>query len=71
MLYRPPVGRLGREQLLRRVFAAQAFHDLGRRLADWQRRRDDAWRLSNLDDRLLADIGIRREDVAARVKGGR
>lgn len=71
MLYRLPAGRFDGPKFLRRAFAASALHDLGRRLAEWQRRRNAVWRLNNLDDRLLADIGVGRHEIAARVRGGR
>jgi uncharacterized protein YjiS (DUF1127 family) len=41
---------------------------LGRKLAAWSSRRDAYRRLTALDDRMLADIGLRRSDIPAVVK---
>lgn len=43
------------------------FITLWRRLGAWMQRLDAARRLAILDDRLLADMGIEREDIARRV----
>lgn len=45
------------------------LHDLKRRIAEWQRTRRAITRLRHLDDYLLADIGVAREDIAWRVSG--
>jgi len=45
------------------------LHDLKRRLAQWQRTRRAITRLRLFDDHLLADIGVDREEIAARVSG--
>ena len=37
---------------------------LTNRIVDWWQRRTAAHRLEALDDRLLADLGTRREDIA-------
>jgi uncharacterized protein YjiS (DUF1127 family) len=71
MLYRPATGRPGRTQLLRHSIAASVLHDLGQRVAEWWRIRRGIHRLAALDDRLLADIGIKRDEIASRVRGGR
>ena len=41
---------------------------IGRKLAAWSSRRDAYRRLTALDDRMLADIGLRRTDIPAVVK---
>jgi uncharacterized protein YjiS (DUF1127 family) len=71
MLYRLPARRSGRAQLLRRQAIWPLLYDLGGSFAQWLRFRKEIWRLSRLDDRLLADIGVERQDIAARVKGDR
>jgi len=45
------------------------LHDLRKRLAGWVKTRHDIQRLRAFDNYLLADVGIAREDIAARVKG--
>jgi uncharacterized protein YjiS (DUF1127 family) len=45
------------------------LHNLKRRIVEWQRTRRAITRLRLFDDRLLADMGIKREDIAARVAG--
>jgi uncharacterized protein YjiS (DUF1127 family) len=45
------------------------LHDLKQQLQKWLRRQRDVARLHRLDDRLLADIGVKREAIAARVYG--
>lgn len=44
---------------------------LGARLRSWKEGRDAIWHLRRLDDHLLADLGLEREDIARRVKGRR
>lgn len=39
------------------------FRTLTRRLAEWSRLRRDIQRLKQLDDHLLADLGIERECI--------
>jgi len=69
MLYRLPSSRLARRHLFRHAIAVSMLHDLGRRVAEWRRIRGDIGRLARLDDRLLADLGVKREEIAARVRG--
>jgi uncharacterized protein YjiS (DUF1127 family) len=38
-------------------------------LSDWRRRQQAYFELSSLDDRSLADIGIRRSEIPAIVEG--
>lgn len=45
------------------------LHDLGMRLIERLRLHRDIRRLESLDDRLLADAGVRRRDIAAMVRG--
>ena len=40
------------------------FEPLTRKFTDWRLRRVAIRRLHTLDDRLLADIGAKREDIA-------
>lgn len=40
------------------------------RLAEWRRLRRDVHRMQHLDDRLLADLGVSRTDIAAAVRTG-
>lgn len=40
------------------------FEPLTRKFADWRLRRIAIRRLHSLDDRLLADLGTKREDIA-------
>jgi uncharacterized protein YjiS (DUF1127 family) len=40
------------------------FEPLTRKFTDWRQRRLAIRRLHTLDDRLLADIGTKREDIA-------
>jgi len=47
------------------------FKSLTRRIDEWQRIRRDIGRLEQLDDRLLYDMGIPREQISRRLKGGR
>ena len=42
--------------------------NLGRKLAAWSTRRDAYRRLTALDDRMLADIGLNRAEIPAVVK---
>lgn len=42
---------------------------LGGRFRDWRQSRQSVWHLRRLDDHLLADLGVKREQIAARVKG--
>ena len=42
---------------------------LTRKFAEWQQRRIAIRQLHTLDDRLLADLGIKREDIACFVVG--
>ena len=41
------------------------------RLVAWQRYRKELEELSRLDDRMLADIGLRRSDVERIMRNGR
>ena len=52
------------------VVVALAKH-LGRKLAAWSSRRDAYRRLTALDDRMLADIGLSRAEIPAVVKAMR
>lgn len=45
------------------------FHDIRTRLSDWLRARHAMHRLRQLDNRLLADIGIDRQDIPPLVRG--
>ena len=69
MLYRLPAGRLGNRRLLHHAVAAAMLHDFGQRFTEWRRFRRNIRRLAALDDRLLADIGVARAEIAARVRG--
>ncbi|SEP61175.1 protein of unknown function [Devosia sp. YR412] len=40
-----------------------------RKLVDWWGRQTAVQRLQALDDRLLADMGIKRQDIACSVQG--
>lgn len=40
------------------------FEPLARKFLDWRQRRLAIRRLHSLDDRLLTDIGTKREDIA-------
>ena len=42
---------------------------LGRRLAEWRRRQLARQELQELDDRTLSDIGLRRGDIEAAIRG--
>ena len=44
---------------------ADVLRTVWRTLLRWQRRHDDRLRLAAMDDRLLRDIGISREQAAA------
>ena len=43
------------------------LHHLKQQLQKWLRRSRDVALLQQFDDHLLADIGVEREDIAARV----
>lgn len=45
------------------------FHDLTQRLRGWLRTVDDIKRLRALDNRLLGDMGIERNEIADLVSG--
>jgi hypothetical protein len=45
------------------------LHDIRRHLVERLRLHWDIERLQGLDDRILADMGIARETIVARVKG--
>lgn len=47
------------------------FGSLSRRLAEWSRIRRDIQRLKQLDDTLLADLGIERSCIAHSVRTGK
>ena len=47
------------------------LHDLTKRIAERLRIRRDIRKLAGLDDHLLADIGIPRDEIARRVTGRR
>ena len=68
MLYRLPATRPLDRQLGRHGVAAQMLRALARRFAEWRLRRDTAVRLRDLDDHLLADIGISRHEIDARAQ---
>ena len=44
------------------------LHDLQRRFRQWQRTRRAIQRLSTLDDYILHDMGIPREEIRASVR---
>lgn len=46
------------------------FGTLSRRLAEWSRIRRDIHRLKQMDDLLLADLGIERACIAYSVRTG-
>jgi uncharacterized protein YjiS (DUF1127 family) len=46
------------------------FGTLSRRLAEWSRLRRDIQRLKQMDDLLLADLGIERSCIAHSVRTG-
>jgi len=48
---------------------AMTFHDLTQRLRGWLRTVDDIKRLRALDNRLLGDMGIERNEIADLVSG--
>ncbi len=45
------------------------FRSIMRRVRKWQRVSDDIARMKRLDDTLLADMGIEREQISALVRG--
>lgn len=47
------------------------FQDLTQRFGRWTRIRRDIRRLSQMNDQMLADMGVRRDDIADLVKGKR
>lgn len=47
------------------------FEPIARKFVDWSRRRHAIRRLRVLDDRLLADMGVRRAEIDAFVAGDR
>lgn len=68
MLYTLPATRtdIRRRHRRRAILFGLADH-----IAEWWRIRCDIRRLTAIDDRLLEDIGVRREEIAARVTGRR
>lgn len=68
MLYTLPAMRTDIRRLQRR---RAILFGLADRIAEWWRIRHDVRRLSAIDDRLLEDIGVKREEIAARVMGRR
>jgi len=50
-------------------FIAQGVRGLAARIADWRQRQIARAELESLDDRTLADIGLRRGDIPLVVKG--
>ena len=48
---------------------ARGLMALGRRLAEWRRRQLARQELLGLDDRILSDIGLRRSDIEAVIRG--
>jgi uncharacterized protein YjiS (DUF1127 family) len=47
------------------------LHDLRKRLREWRRTRHAISRLNALDDRLLDDLGVARDEIAQSVRSGR
>lgn len=45
------------------------YHDIKHRVTEWVRLKDAAHRLRQLDNRLLADLGIEREHIGELVSG--
>ena len=45
------------------------FKSITRRVLEWHRIRRAVQKLDRFDDHLLADMGIPRHEIAARVKG--
>ena len=45
------------------------LYQLTRRVASWLQAGTDIRRLRQMDDYLLADMGIERDDIAFRVRG--
>jgi uncharacterized protein YjiS (DUF1127 family) len=68
MLYRLPTTRPLQRPFGRSSVVAQQLRALARHFAEWRLRRDTAVRLRDLDDRLLADIGISRHEINARAR---
>jgi uncharacterized protein YjiS (DUF1127 family) len=68
MLYTLPATRT---DIRRRHRLRAILFGLADRIAEWWRLRCDVRRLTAIDDRLLEDIGVGREEIAARVKGRR
>ena len=63
----PAITSLGISVATPAIKAVAALADrIGRglkELADWMNNRRDAFRLADLDDRMLADIGLNRSDL--------
>lgn len=68
MLYTPAATRLANRRLGRSILAAPMLRDLARRLAEWRLCRNTALQLNDLDDHLLADIGIPRHAIGTHVR---
>ena len=67
MLYGPIERRDSR--IGGRAGPGQLLHHLLEKYRRWRQLTDDISRLRRLDDRLLADLDIPREEIAARVRG--
>jgi uncharacterized protein YjiS (DUF1127 family) len=52
------------------MFIINMFISVGRVISDWRRRQRAYAELMALDDRSLADIGIRRSQIRALIEGG-
>lgn len=68
MLYRIPATRPAHEPLGRKIFGLRFLGGLARRVAAWSLYRNTALQLRNLDDHLLADIGVPRHEINARAR---
>lgn len=68
MLYRIPATRPTHERLGRKIFGPRFLGGLVRRVAAWSLYRNTAHQLRNLDEHLLADIGMSRDEIDARAR---
>lgn len=69
MLFRPTVH--SDRWRLRLAVAVPRLRLLAVRLDRWYALNQEVRRLARLDDHLLADMGIERDEIAARVRGRR